>query len=54
MKKLRFGTPEVHVPSKYCKGLNYIETDINYDIMRGIVMMCHGKNLIVKMKFENF
>lgn len=32
MKKLRFGTPEEHVPSKYCKGLNYIETDISYDV----------------------
>lgn len=32
MKRLRFGTPEIHVPSKYCTGLNYIETDINYDI----------------------
>ena len=32
MKRLRFGTPEEHVPSKYCKGLNYIETEISYDI----------------------
>lgn len=32
MKKITFGTPEKIVPSKFCKGLNYKETDIKYDI----------------------
>ena len=32
MKKLSFGTPEQHVPTKYCKNLQYVETDINYDV----------------------
>ena len=32
MKKITFGTPEAIVPSKYCKGLSYNETQIQYDI----------------------
>ncbi len=32
MKKITFGTPEKIVPSKYCKGLNYAETDIKYNV----------------------
>ena len=31
MKKLTFGTPEEFVPSKFCDGFNYVETDIKYD-----------------------
>lgn len=31
MKKITFGTPEKIVPSKYCKGLNYQETEIKYN-----------------------
>ena len=31
MKKLTFGKPEYHIPSRYCKGFNYIETEIKYD-----------------------
>ena len=31
MKKFTFGTPEEFVPTKFCKGLNYVETDIKYD-----------------------
>ena len=30
MKKFTFGTPEEFVPSKFCKGFNYIETEIKY------------------------
>ena len=32
MKKLSFGTPEVHTPTKYCKNLQYTETAISYPI----------------------
>ena len=32
MKKITFGEPERIVPSKYCGGFNYVETEINYDI----------------------
>ncbi len=32
MKKITFGTPEKIVPSNYCKGLDYKETDIKYDV----------------------
>ena len=32
MKKLRFGTPEEIVPSKFCQNLNYQETEIAYDV----------------------
>ncbi len=32
MKKITFGTPESIVPSRFCKGLTYKETDIKYDI----------------------
>ena len=32
MKKITFGTPEKIVPSKFCKGLNYQEGEINYNI----------------------
>lgn len=31
MKKFTYGTPEEFVPSKYCKTLNYNETEISYD-----------------------
>lgn len=34
MKKYTFGTPEEFVPTKFCKGLNYVETDIKYDVSR--------------------
>ena len=30
MLKLTFGTPEYHVPSRYCKGFNYAPTDIKF------------------------
>ncbi len=34
MKKFTFGTPEKFVPTRFCKGLNYVETDIKYDVSR--------------------
>lgn len=34
MKKITFGTPERIVPSNYCKGFCYRETDVTYDIGR--------------------
>ena len=34
MKKLRFGTPEQIVPSKYCQNLHYEETEVGYDLTR--------------------
>lgn len=30
MKKFTFGTPEKFVPSKYCDGFNYTETDVSF------------------------
>ena len=30
MLKQTFGTPEYHVPSRYCKGFNYAPTDIKF------------------------
>ena len=30
MKKFTFGTPEELVPSRFCGGFNYVETDIAY------------------------
>ena len=30
MKKFTFGNPEKLVPSKYCDGFNYIETEVKY------------------------
>ncbi len=32
MKRITFGTPEKIVPSNYCKGLNYVETEIKYNV----------------------
>lgn len=32
MKKLTFGSPEELVPSKFCKGFNFKESDVKYDI----------------------
>lgn len=32
MKKLRFGTPEEIVPTKFCRNLRYTETEIKFDI----------------------
>lgn len=34
MKKITFGTPEEFVPTKFCKGLSYNESPINYDISK--------------------
>ena len=34
MKKFTFGTPEKFVPTRFCKGLNYVETDIKYDVSK--------------------
>lgn len=31
MKKITFGTPEAIVPSRYCKGFNYQESEIRFD-----------------------
>lgn len=31
MKKIRFGTPEKHVPTSFCENLCYNETEIGYD-----------------------
>lgn len=32
MKKLTFGTPETIVPTRYCRNLRYVETEISYDL----------------------
>ncbi|MBE6568849.1 MAG: hypothetical protein E7658_01355 [Ruminococcaceae bacterium] len=32
MKKITFGTPEELVPSTFCKGFNYAETDVKFDV----------------------
>ena len=32
MKKIRFGTPEEIVPSKFCPNLRYEETEVGYDL----------------------
>jgi alpha-D-xyloside xylohydrolase len=32
MKKITFGTPEMFVPTNFCKELNYKETEIKYNI----------------------
>lgn len=32
MKKITFGTPEKIVPTRFCKGLKYEETDIKYNV----------------------
>ena len=32
MKRIRFGTPEDIVPSKFCRDMRYEETDIKYDV----------------------
>ena len=34
MKKITLGTPEEIVPSKFCKGFNYQETEISYPVSR--------------------
>lgn len=34
MKKVRFGSPEEIVPSKFCRDLRYVETQINYDLSK--------------------
>ena len=34
MKKLSFGTPEEFVPSKFCDGFSYQETDVKYDVSK--------------------
>ena len=31
MKKITFGTPEEIVPSRYCKGFHYQESEISFD-----------------------
>ena len=34
MKKLTFGTPEKHVPTRYCKKLHAVETAVSYPVER--------------------
>ncbi len=34
MKKITFGTPEKHVPSRYCKNFSYVESEIKYDVSK--------------------
>ncbi len=34
MKKLRFGEPEKIVPSAFCRGFNYTESDVSYPVSR--------------------
>ena len=34
MKKITLGTPEEFVPSRFCKGFNYVEKEISYPVSR--------------------
>ena len=53
MKRIRFGTPEEFVPSKFCKNFNYVETDVKYDVskIRGKAN-ARGYTLILPYKGE--
>lgn len=51
MKKIRFGTPEKHVPSHYCKGFNYVEKEITYPIEKiEFYINKRGANLILPLE----
>lgn len=34
MKKFTFGTPEEFIPSMFCDGFNYVETDVSYPVSK--------------------
>ena len=52
MKKIRFGTPEKFVPSVFCKGLNYIETDIKYDCKK-LKFKITARGCLVELPLES-
>ena len=44
MKKFTFGTPEPLVPSRYCDGFHYVETETAFDVSRIAFRRTRGLN----------
>lgn len=51
MKKITFGTPEKIVPSLFCKGFNYIETEVSYPIER-IVFRKNARGCVLEFPMK--
>ena len=52
MFKLTFGTPEKHVPSKYCKNFNYHPTDIRFPT-ENISFRINNRGCVLSFPLEN-
>lgn len=56
MKRIRFGTPEKHVPSAYCPAFGYEETEVRYPT-DGIVFRDYAEGCLLEFPYspeENF
>lgn len=51
MKKITFGTPEEFVPSKFCSGFNYMESDVAFETNQ-IVFKKVTKGIIIEWKVD--
>lgn len=52
MYKLTFGTPEEHVPSKYCKNFNYVPKDINFPT-ENIAFRVNNRGCVLSFPLDN-
>lgn len=52
MYKLTFGTPEEHVPSRYCKDFNYIPSDIRFPTEQ-IAFRLNNRGCVLSFPLEN-
>ena len=51
MKKVRFGTPEKHVPTNFCENLCYKETEVGYDTSK-IKFKTTARGCLLEMPIE--
>lgn len=52
MKKISFGTPEQFVPTAFCKGLNYKEQEVKYDLSN-ITFKTTTRGCQIELPLEN-
>ena len=52
MKKVSFGTPEKIVPSVFCKKINYVDTDIKYELEK-IKFRTTSRGCLVEFPLES-
>lgn len=52
MKRIRFGTPEKHVPSAYCRGFHYVECPLSYDTNR-ITFQKNARGILITLPLDS-